>query len=115
MDDFDKKVIKDVIVEIVNLTRATFKEAEELRKILADDYELRFRKVVVDISHCEFIDSTFLGVLVVALKNMTKIGSELRLVKPSNAAYSMMISVGTFKIFNSYDTVEEAIASFDTP
>jgi anti-anti-sigma factor len=115
MDDFDKKVIKDVIVEIVNITRATYKEAEELRKILADDYELRFRKVVVDISHCEFIDSTFLGVLVVALKNMTKIGSELRLVKPSLAAYSMMESVGTFKIFNSYDTVEDAIASFDTP
>jgi anti-anti-sigma factor len=114
MEDFERKIIKDIIVEVVNLTRATYKEAGELKKILSDYHDLSFRKVIVDISQCEFIDSTFLGVLVVALKNMSKIGSELRLVKPSSDALALMETVGTLKIFNSYETLEQAVNSFDT-
>ena len=68
MEDFGKIVIKDIVVEIVNLSRATYKEAGEFKKILNEDYEKRYRKLIVDIRQCEFIDSTFLGVLVVALK-----------------------------------------------
>ncbi len=114
MPDFERKVIKDVIVETAYLTRATFKEAADLRKILADDYELRFKKVIVDISQCEFMDSTFIGVLVVALKNMSKIGSELRLVIPSTEVSALMDTVGTLKVFNTYKTLEEALAGFET-
>ena len=32
MEEFEKKAINDVIVEIVNLSRATFKEASDLIK-----------------------------------------------------------------------------------
>jgi len=106
MEDFEKRVIKDIIVEMVNLTRATYKEAGELKKLLTDDYELRFKKVIVDLSQCEFIDSTFLGALVVALKNISKIGGELRIVRPSAEALSLMDNVGSLKIFNSYDTLD---------
>jgi len=112
LEDFEKKVIKDIIVEVVNLTRATFKEAGELKKILADDYELRFKKIVVDISQCDFIDSTFLGVLVVALKNTSKIGGELKLVRPRSDVLSVMSNVGSLKIFNSFETLNEALQSF---
>ncbi len=113
MEDFEKRVIKDIIVEAVNLTRATYKEAGELKKLLADDCELRFKKVIVDISQCEFIDSTFLGVLVVALKNISKIGGELRLVRPGAEALSLMDNVGSLKIFNSYETLDKAVDSFN--
>ena len=114
MADFERKVIRDIIVETSNLTRATFKEAGDLRKILADDYELRFKKVIVDISQCEFIDSTFIGALVVALKNMAKIGSEFRLVMPNAEGSALMDIVGTLKVFQTYKTLEEALASFES-
>ncbi|MGQ9644288.1 MAG: STAS domain-containing protein, partial [Ignavibacterium sp.] len=91
MEDFEKIVIKDIFIEKVNLTRATYKEAGELKKILDEDIEKRFRrKVIVDLSQCEFIDSTFLGVLVLALKKISLISGEIRLVKPQSVVRALM-------------------------
>ena len=78
--DFNKEKYNDVLVEVVNLTRATLKEAEEFKLTLLHDIEEGAKKIVVDISECEFIDSTFLGALVVSLKKITSLGGDLRLV-----------------------------------
>lgn len=113
MEDFEKIVIKDIFIEKVNLTRATYKEAGELKKILDEDIEKKFRKVIVDLSQCEFIDSTFLGVLVLALKKISLISGEIRLVKPKSVVRALMEKSGTLNIFNTYDTLDEAVESFD--
>ncbi len=113
MEDFEKKVVKDVIVEKVNLTRATWKEAIELKKILEDDIVKKFPKIVVDISECEFMDSTFLGALVVSQKKVSKSGSEIKLVEPASVMQTFMEKSGTLKIFDTYPTLNEAVESFD--
>ncbi len=112
MEDFEKIVIADVAVETVNLTRATYKEAAELKKIINEDIARRFKKIVIDLSHCEFIDSTFIGVLVVSLKNIANIGGELHIIKPASIAHSILEMSGTLDIFNLCDNMEEAINSF---
>lgn len=113
MEDFEKIVIKDIFIEKVNLTRATYKEAGELKKILDEDIEKKFRKVIVDLSQCEFIDSTFLSVLVLALKKISSISGEIRLVKPKSVVRALMEKSGTLNIFNTYDTLDEAVESID--
>ena len=112
MEDFEKKICADVIVEVVNLTRATWKEAAELKKILDEDILLKYRRIVVDISKCEFMDSTFLGALVVAHKKIVKLGGEIKLVEPLYAMHVLLEKVGTLNIFDSYTTQREAIESF---
>lgn len=113
MEDFIKKVVKDIIVEKVNLTRATWKEAIELRKILEEDIEKKFLKIIVDISECEFMDSTFLGALVVSQKNISKIGGEIKLIEPVSVMQTFMEKAGTLKIFDTYPDLDEAVRSFD--
>lgn len=113
MEDFEKLVIKDIIIEKVNLTRATYKEASELKKILDDDIEKKFRKLIVNLSQCEFIDSTFLGVLVSSLKKISMISGEIRLVRPRSVVRALMEKSGTLNIFNTYDTLDEAVESFE--
>jgi len=113
MEDFEKKVVNNIIVEKVNLTRATWKEAIELKQILTDNIEKKFRKVIVDISECEFMDSTFLGALVVSQRDISKIGGEIKLIEPASLMQTFMEKAGTLKIFDSYQTIEEAVASFD--
>jgi anti-anti-sigma factor len=112
MEDFEKIVIADVAVETVNLTRATYKEAAELKKIINEDIARRFKKIVIDLSQCEFIDSTFIGVLVVSLKNIASIGGELHIIRPASIAHSILEMSGTLDIFNLCDNMEEAINSF---
>ena len=112
MEDFEKKAINDVIVEIVNLSRATFKEASEFKKILNEDLEKKFQKIVVDISQCEFMDSTFLGVLVYAQKRISSQGGEIKLVEPASVFQTLLEKTSTLRIFDTYKTVDEAVNSF---
>jgi len=112
MEDFEKKICADVIVEMVNLTRAIWKEAGELKKILDEDVLLKYRRIVVDISKCEFMDSTFLGALVLAQKKIRQLGGEIKLVEPLHVMHLLLEKACTLKLFDSYTTQREAIESF---
>jgi len=111
--DFEKDMQGDVTVEIVNLTRATLKEADEFKQTLVSDIERGSRKIVVDLSECEFIDSTFLGALVVSLKKVTALGGDLRLVGFQPAVHSMFELTRMYRVFESFNTKEDAINSYN--
>jgi anti-anti-sigma factor len=110
--DFTKEKYGEVLVEVVNLTRATLKEAEEFKLTLSQDIEEGDKKIVVDISQCEFIDSTFLGALVVSLKKINGLGGDLKLVGFQPAVHSMFELTRMYRVFESYKTKEEAVQSF---
>ncbi|HAB54320.1 MAG: hypothetical protein A2315_16685 [Ignavibacteria bacterium RIFOXYB2_FULL_35_12] len=111
--DYLQETYEDVVVQVVDLTRATLKEAEELKYTLTKSIEQGYRKIVVDLSSCEFIDSSFLGALVVSLKKVTTMGGDLRLVGFHPAVHSMMELTRMHRVFESFPTKEAAIRSFD--
>ena len=111
--DYIQEVYEDVLVQVVDLTRATLKEADDFKYTLAKSIEKGYRKIVVDLSDCEFIDSTFLGALVVSLKKVTALGGDLRLVGFHPAVHSMMELTRMHRVFETYPTKEEAVRSFN--
>jgi anti-anti-sigma factor len=113
MEDFEQKIEQDVVIEAVNLTRATYKEANEFKKILQDDIEKKFKRLVVDISQCDFLDSTFLGTLVLAQKSMNKIGGQLKIVEPPSLFRVLREKTSTMHIFETYKSLDEALKSFN--
>jgi len=110
--DFFQEKHGVVLVEVVNISRATMKEAEEFKQILLKDIELGWRKIVVDLTDCEFIDSTFLGALVVSLKRITGLGGDLKLVGFQSAVSEMFQLTRMFRVFETFSAREEAIKSF---
>ena len=111
--DYIQEVHEDVCIQFVDLTRATMKEADEFKYTLSKSIEHGYRKIVVDLSTCEFIDSTFLGALVVSLKRVTSLGGDLRLVGFHPAVHSMLELTRMHRVFESYPTKEESINSFN--
>ena len=111
--DFIREKHGDIVVETVNLTRATLKEAEEFKQTLAQDIEMGARKIIVDLTECEFIDSTFLGSLVVSLKKITNFGGDLRLVGFQPDVHSMFELTRMYRVFEAFKTKEEAVQSFN--
>jgi anti-anti-sigma factor len=101
-----------VLVEVVSILRATMQEAEEFKQILLKDIELGWRKIVVDLSECEFIDSTFLGALVVSLKRVTGLGGDLKLVGFQPAVNMMFQLTRMYRVFETFPTRDEAVKSF---
>ncbi|MFZ1517996.1 MAG: STAS domain-containing protein [Ignavibacteriaceae bacterium] len=112
-EDFSKLHVSDIVVEVVNLSRATYREASQLKKNLDELIKEKQKKIIVDISQCEFIDSTFLGVLVLSLKASARIGGDIRLVKPDEVVKALMEKAGTLNVFNLYETLDEALKSFE--
>ncbi len=108
-----KEEHNDVIVEIVDLNRATLKEADEFKQRLAENIENGYKKIVVDLTDCEFIDSTFLGALVISLKKVTSLGGDLRLVGFQPAVNSMFELTRMHRVFETFKTKEDAILSFN--
>lgn len=110
--DFAREVKGDVVLITVNLFRATLKEAEDFKSTLVKEIEDGARKIVVDLSYCEFIDSTFLGSLVVSLKKVTSMGGDLRLVGFQASVHSMFELTRMYRVFESFKTTDEAVNSF---
>lgn len=111
--EFTKETYDNVLVEVVNLERATLKEAEQFKKVLTEDINDGFKNLVVDLNGCEFIDSTFLGALVVSLKKATSLGGDLKLVGFQPAVNSMFELTRLHRVFEAFKTREDAVASYN--
>lgn len=111
MEDFEKQLSGDVLIEKVNLQRATLVEANIMKKRLLDDIQLNNKNIIIDISKCDFIDSTFLGALVVSLKRTRETGGDIKMVMASSVAKTLNVT-GVLRVFKNYSSVEDALKSF---
>ena len=113
ISNFSKEIHKDIIVEIVELSRATLKESQEFKNILDNDIKNNFLKFIIDFSECEFIDSTFLSTLVTSLKSLTAKGGNMKLCSVGSEVQSLLELTGTHRVFQIFPTKKEALRSFD--
>ena len=112
MEDLEKQLLGDVLIEKVNLLRATTVEASMMKKRLFDDIHLYKKKIIIDISKCEFIDSTFLGALVISLKRTRETGGDIKIVIGSPVVKETLSITGFLRVFENYSSVEDALKSF---
>lgn len=114
MENFISVIKSDVVVEVVNLVKATLEHADELKGIVHEHIKNNKIKIVVDLSKCEFVDSTFLSALITSLKAIVATGGNLRLVAATNDVNLMLESTGMVKVFDIYDSTHKAVESFNT-
>ncbi|MDR3666112.1 MAG: STAS domain-containing protein [Ignavibacteriaceae bacterium] len=100
------------LVEVVDIARATLYEAHELTEILSKDIEAGWRNIVIDLSECDFIDSTYLGAIVISLKKINDLGGQLRLVGLQPEVIEMFRLTKMNKIFKIFENREDALDSF---
>ena len=108
-----EETIGEVLVEIINVDRPSFSEAEKLKEMVSSKINEGRNKIVVDLSACEFVDSTFLGVLVSTLRKVTKLEGDLRIVGFKPAVKAMFELTRLFRVFETYTDLKEAVASFN--
>lgn len=114
-DDFSREVRGEIVIHKINFPRATFKEAQIFRDIILADINKKNLKMIIDLSECEYIDSTFLGALVIVLKKIAEAGGEIKYVKPTPSALALIKLTGLYSVFNLYHSVQDAIESFEYP
>ena len=111
--DFNCKDYGKVSVITVYLTRATLQFAVSFKDFVLKQLNEGNKFLVVDLSMCEYLDSTFLGALVSSLKKTVASGGDLKLVY-SNELSSLIFEMTSMnKVFDVHKDLDEAIASFN--
>ena len=114
MENFLSRNESGVIVETVNLIKATNEEAQEFKGILLKHISDGNVKLLIDLQRCIFVDSTFLSTLLVAQKAAMKNGGSLKLLSPKDEVAEVLEATGMKKVFDIFTYIEEAITSFNS-
>jgi anti-sigma B factor antagonist len=104
--------IKDVIVlepkgKIMGGPDATVLH-DKLHELIDQDK----KKVVIDLAKVDWMNSTGLGILISGLTTLRNNGGELKLANVTDKIQSLLTITKLITVFESFDTVDESVASF---
>jgi anti-sigma B factor antagonist len=83
---------------------------DQLRELVDDNKS----NVVVDLSKVKFMNSSGLGMLISGMTTMRNAGGDVRLARVADRIQSLLVITKLVTVFKEYDTVEEAVKSFET-
>ena len=69
-------------------------------------------KVVLDMEQVAFVDSSGLGAILTFVRNLGAEGVELKLCNAARAVKSVMRMVGMHRVIQSFESLDDAVASF---
>ena len=72
------------------------------------------KKILLNLSEMDYIDSNGLGELVQSLKTSKRYGASLRLLKPQDLVTRTLRLTNLLPMFSVYETEAEAIKAFGT-
>jgi len=113
-NDYKIKTITDIAIVTVDLLVATQRDAKPFWDELENDLILKWDKVIIDLSYCTLIDSTFIGMIVKIFKTVSRNNGQLKLVFPENNARIYLHTTGIIKVVDCFNTLNEAVNSFDS-
>ena len=113
-DDFKLTTIEDIAIVTVDLLAATKRDAKPLWDELESNGVIQWQKVIIDLSRCTFVDSTFVGMLIRIYKTMSLNNYQMKLVFPESNARFLFHTTAITRIVSCYDTLNEAVDSFNS-
>jgi len=87
-------------------------DATMLYDELHDLIDQKKKRVVIDLSKVEWMNSTGLGILISGLTTLRNNGGELKLARVTDKIESLLTITKLITVFESFENVEEAVKSF---
>lgn len=84
-----------------------------LPRVVSEILESGGRKILLNLSNMEYIDSNGLGELVQSYRDAQRQGASLRLLKPQDRVAKTLRLTNLLPMFKVYDSEKDALAAFD--
>lgn len=110
--NFKKEIYDDLLIEIVNTIEVDKKKAMYFKEILEADISRGHKNILVDVSACESIDTSFLGILVQANKKLKEDKGGIKIIGLKISPDEIYRMSGFTKIFTVFTDKQSAIKSF---
>ena len=110
MEDFKLFYQENIAIIKVDLVTATLRDARPLWNKFEIMNLFEQSKIIVDLSTCSYIDSTFIGMLVKIFKRISASQGQMMIVfPPLLSPIQTFRFMGLTKIVNCFDNLDEAI------
>jgi len=96
----------------VNHIRAASEEAKVFREFTLINIHQGHKEFIIDLSKCEFMDSTFLGTIILLTKRLRLENGSIILVADSQKLKVIHALVELSKILKVFNTIDEAVSEF---
>lgn len=111
-EPFKMNRLDSVMVIEINLSRIDMENYSLYRNLFNDIINDGISRVVLDISKIESVDGTGLGLLISFNNTLTKYSGGLKITYPSKQVNNQFSFISLKYLFNAFENVEEAAASF---
>ncbi len=87
-------------------------ESIDLHPYVKDLIEQGKKSLVVDMGKVKWFSSTGLGALLASYTSIKNAGGEMKIARATKKIYSLFYQMELTSTFDSYETVDKAVASF---
>jgi anti-anti-sigma regulatory factor len=112
MDNFELEIIEGIAVVKIANTTATLKDAPFLWDLFESELVFDWKKIIIDLSLCTFVDSTFIGMIVKIFRRANDNDNHLKLVFPQITDINSFSVAGITRILECFSTLQNAVESF---
>jgi len=113
MDNFTLKLVDHIAIIKVELVSATLRDSQALWDMMDIDSIFEKQRIIIDLSGCTFIDSTFIGMIVKIFRRITENNGTLKLVFPQITDLDSFRVIGITRILECFGTLSNAIESYN--
>ena len=110
-ENFKKERHENILIEIIKAKELDFKKTMHFKDVLDDDISEGYNNILVDLSECDSIDSSFLGMLVQANKMLKLNNGHLKIIGLNSLSDNIIIFSGFKKLFHVFNNKQSAIQS----
>jgi anti-anti-sigma factor len=113
MENFTLKIVDHIAIIKVELVSATLRDSQALWDMMDIDSIFEKQRIIIDLSGCTFIDSTFIGMIVKIFRRINENNGTLKLVFPQITDLESFRVIGITKILECFGTITNAIESYN--
>lgn len=107
-----RRQVRSIVVVSVKGSFFGDSETDELQKVILDEAAGGNTRLVLDMSECQALNSTALGVLIRGYANYRGRGGEIKLCGLGKRIKDLFIMTKLIMVFDHHETENEAIAAF---
>jgi anti-anti-sigma factor len=110
---YSYKILTDIdaIIVKINMERAVIENSESFREIMKTILVMTHKHYILDLTSALFMDSTFLGSLVMTLKQIHSKGSRLSVILDLEKIKILAPFEQLKRMLNTYNSCEEALSN----
>jgi anti-sigma B factor antagonist len=86
--------------------------APEIKDTIKKEMDAGHKKIVINLEHVSYIDSSGIGALISSLSNLKKIGGGLKIIHVYESVRKVFELTKLTSFFEIYDSEDEAIAAY---